>query len=327
MRRLVLVVLSPPAALTAQIQVRAFAHTDIVATADSVVRGTTPAGTVLAMGSWSIGTQAGDSSCLATAGAFLPPPEDAEFAAFEVMARALVNRSGCSSHSVVSVDGAVRFEVSNPSGPVAGTLHLTTRSLPGTRHPSVSVDVFADGRLETQPDLLGSTWPGALRYPLVLDATPTPIVVALGGGARTTLPGMEHLEAALSFVPEEHPLARIESPCGPTLESYFLIDRYRARAAERWVLNADGLSPSGSALLVFGTRALVFPAPPTNCPLLTDVLVPLPLVVEPDGTAGLRFDVGPWARNASIRFQCTSLEMPGGVALWRTSDAFHLRLP
>lgn len=76
--------------------------------------------------------------------------------------------------------------------------------------------------------------------------------------------------------------------------------------------------------LLLGSRRLSLPLPPSNCQLLTDFPIGIPLLIQ-DGRSRIRFDAP--ALSGVINAQVLGSERPLPDVFWRTSNALAFNLP
>jgi hypothetical protein len=82
---------------------------------------------------------------------------------------------------------------------------------------------------------------------------------------------------------------------------------------------ATGGQP-GAGFLIFGVSLLNLPIPPTNCRLLTDIIIPVLLPSDPGGTATFEFTIDRLPTGITFYTQFIQGSYVGCVENWRTSD-------
>ncbi|MBI5853309.1 MAG: hypothetical protein HZB39_20055 [Planctomycetes bacterium] len=212
----------------------------------------------------------------------------------------------------------IRF-VLRSSSPSGGRLRVsfTTDQLFGTTSGSASVDIGADGSDEF------SAQPGqflAQDYFVAIDSIGTPILIRTSAFARSAPTSRIRTTLSLRFEPATACTATSYGPgCGPSLS---FGERF-VGATKDVTFRITGAPPLALGVEAIGLVRANLPIPGTNCVLLTQPVVTLPLGIDSNGNGEITHPV-PYDLPFTLDIQDVAVQSAGGSIVLITSDALEV---
>ena len=288
------------------------------------------------------GVPCGGVSATANATATIGPPGGALFARLSTVSTA--SASGCSASANSSFTGSIEAVFTSPV-PVEGEFTVEfTNNFGLLLSSGADLDVIDletgesyGPRLSTMFDSLTDT----TRYSFRGEVAPTGRrfrLVASSSCFASPFPGPSSCNSEGSAEVRFQPLGpgvRVRSEGTPCTASAPSLDVTLERFFESSPSNpsgplvfrearyeASGIRPQTTGhFLVLGFTDPLATIPPTNCPLLTDILAPFLLTPDAAGRAVFSLALEPGLPVAELRAQFLAVEVVAGTAMWETSEA------
>lgn len=209
--------------------------------------------------------------------------------------------------------------------PTAGVVTVTAQGTPGLLFPTASytLDIGDDGTIELRSPGASGQQQG-VSFSTVLGPKPLRVRLALAT-SLSILPGTSastDLSVAIGFSGTGGWWTSVGTPCGAGLAGYVV-----RTTSTLFRLEATQAPVTPHGFFAFGVSEVHLVVPPTLCVLRTDLLLALPVPVQPDGTATLVFAL-PNSIQGVVRTQFLAGNVDGqNVERWWLSNAIRMALP
>lgn len=128
-------------------------------------------------------------------------------------------------------------------------------------------------------------------------------------------------KGSIGFVPMQNPIV---SSYGPECDAKLIGGWSRQNRTDTYEFEVSNAPNTPFVFLLLGTRRLALPLPPSNCQLLTDFPIGIPLMIK-DGRAVVSLKAP--ALVGVLNAQVLGSERPLPNVFWRTSNGVQFRLP
>jgi len=254
-----------------------------------------------------------------------------QLSALAAGATATVDASANATMSVGTISassGVTLLLTFSSAQPTAGSVTIGASGTQAGIVPSAaySVDLGADGSYEfTSP----TGWLGQVQgftIPVVLGAVPLKVRLNLWSSVSVPLPvssASAYVQVVATFASSPASWFAVEgAPCGAALASQVV-----RTASTEFRFQAAGAPVTPHGFFVFGATPLQVVVPPTNCKLLTDILIPVQIPVLADGSAALKFAI-PNTVTGTVRAQFLAGTIDAqNVERWWTSNLIQIVVP